>query len=268
MRQLIEDLSANETQKRIEAAEELGAMGPRAAPAVPALIANLRHRGLESVRIGNQQVMSFNLSAQAAATALGRIGKVVIPQLRTVLNGPRDEYSDRPLWAARALARMRDPAAMQLLLTVAKQPASVARADIAMALGDSQDPQALEALLVFVKDSDATVRKRAAEGLGEKKDTRALDALLTALRDVDANVRSAAAGGLLRLADPRAYDALVAALKDSHALVRNLSAQALGKIKDARAVEPLINVVTGDADNLVRFQAGNRRERAKFAPHL
>lgn len=255
----IEALSSRETQKRIQAAEKLGEMGPRAAPAIPSLIGMLRYWGLESIQIGDQQIASFNLSAEAAASALGQIGKPAISPLRTVLIGPRDD-SDRPLWAARALARMNDPAAIQLLLSVAKQPASPARADIAAALGDSEHPQALEALLLLIKDQDPKVRKGAAQGLGEKKAVRSVDALVLALRDTDPEVRGAAASGLLHASDPRTFSALVSALKDTNSLVRNLSAQALGSLKDSRAIEPLVELVASDADNLVKFQAGRALE--------
>ena len=255
----IDALGSKDTNERISAADKLGAMGPAAAPAIPHLIPLLRYHGLESIKVGDQLIAAFDLSASAAAAALARIGKPAFEPLRKRLSDP-NAPEDAPYWAAVALARMNDPAATRLLLATLKDPASPAREAVARALAHSADPQALNALLGLAKDSDPKMRAAAIAGLESTKDPRAVDAMAAALHDGDPKVRRAAAGSLLHQPDPRAFDDLVRALKDSEDLVRNLCAQALGAIKDKRAIEPLLELVTKDSDNLVRFQAGRALE--------
>ena len=205
--------------------------------------------------MGNQQIMAFDISANVAANALSRIGKPALDPLRILLTDGQQDPSRRQ-WAARALARMKRPEALEIVLNLLKQSTQAERANLLPALRDSESSQALDALLGSANDADAKVRKGAIDGLSGKKDSRAVDALVVALRDTDRNVRGAAAGGLITAADPRTFDALVQALKDTDDLVRNLSSQALGAIKDRRAIEPLIDIVTNDKVELVRFQAG------------
>ena len=255
LQQLIDVLGVRETEKSLEAAEKIGSYGEAAAPAIPRLVEMLQSRGLETLRIGNQQIMAFDVSANVAANALSRIGKPARTPLRTLLTDGEQEPSRRQ-WAARALVRMKHPEALQIVLELLKQSTQAERANLLPALRDSESPQALEVLLGFVTDADAKVRKGAIEGLSGKKDQHAVDALVVALRDTDRDVRGAAAGGLITAADPRTFDPLVQALKDNYDRVRNLSSQALGAIKDRRAIEPLIDIVTNDKVELVRFQAG------------
>lgn len=255
VRQLILALDSKESEERIRAATELGNLGAAAEPAIPFLIPLLRHHGLEMVKVGGRGIMSFDLSAKAAATALAKIGKAAIPPLNTALQEPgAEELAVR--WRATALARMNNPAALDILLKVVADPAFPERAAVAEALGESSDSRALERLLTLAKEDDPKLRKGALSGLRGFKDPRAADAFVAALRDPEEKVRQAAAGGLNNAADPRTLDAAIAALKDSNATVRNLCAQALGAIGDPAAIGPLVEIVASDPDKLVRFQAG------------
>ena len=259
VQELISALSSEKTSEQIAAIEKLGAMGSRAAAAIPHLVPILRYQGLESIKIGDQMVTAFDLSADAAAETLARIGKPALRPLQARLGDP-DAPEDGRYWAAVALARMNDPAATSLLLTTLKDPASPAGADVARALEHSADPQALNTLLSLATSSNPELRAAAIAGLRTKKDPRAVDALVASLQDKDPRVRQAAARGLMAQADPRTLDSLIRALKDDDSRVRNYCAQALGNIKDRRAIEPLIEVVTKDTESLVRFQAGRALE--------
>ena len=259
LQQHIDALGSQETEKRLEAAEKIGSYGEAAAPAIPPLVEMLRYWGMEGLRVGNQRIFTFDLSANAAANALSLIGKPAMTPLRALLTDGQQEPARRQ-WAARALARMKYPTALKIVLDALTQSPPGERANLLPALRDSESSQALDALLSFVTDADAKVRKGATRGLSGKKDPRVVDALVMALRDTDRDVRGAAAGALIDAADPRTFDPLVQALKDTDSTVRNLSSQALGAIKDRRAIEPLIEIVTNDKEELVRFQAGRALE--------
>ncbi|MGH9383881.1 MAG: HEAT repeat domain-containing protein [Vicinamibacterales bacterium] len=118
---MIEALSANDSNVRIPAAEKLGELGAQAAPAIPFLVNMLKRNGsiMETVTVGNRTFTSVGLSSDAAASALGRIGKLALEPLRAGLVEPGSDWS----WqAAKALAQMKDPAATQILLDVLKRP--------------------------------------------------------------------------------------------------------------------------------------------------
>jgi HEAT repeat protein len=69
-------------------------------------------------------------------------------------------------WAAEALGRLGDPAAVEPLLAALSDEASVVRAWAARALGQLGDLQAFEPLLATLSDEDSFVRTWAAEALG------------------------------------------------------------------------------------------------------
>jgi len=99
---LIAVLSGENAEARIGAAKALGAMGPDAEPAVPALTKNLYHF-VPDVR-------------EAAAWALGQIGpgaRPAVPVLITVLLADSSVHAREE--AARALAAIGDPVAIPAL---------------------------------------------------------------------------------------------------------------------------------------------------------
>ena len=242
----------------VQAAEKLGAMGARAAPAIPFLMGLFKGGdSLECVQEGRTQFCGFGLEKGAAGAALAMIGAPALPPLlETLKTGDEDAASG----AIAALARMKDPRASAALIQFAKDARYVHRKAIPSELGRSEDPQAGDLLLALAKDSDPEMRSSAMRGLADSKDRRAADALIAGLADSDDSVRTSAGFALRDLKEPRAFDALVKALADSNGTVRNSACQALGELKDTRAVEALIAVVSRDPEELVRFQAGRALE--------
>jgi HEAT repeat protein len=253
IRQQIERLYLKTTDV-VQAAEKLGAMGEKAAAAVPFLMGLFGDTGsLECVEESGNRFCGFGLEVDAAAAALARIGA---PALQPLLAAVRSGDENAASGAIKALARMKNPRATAALFALAKDPKCKYRKQIAEQLGYIEDPRAADLLVVLAKDSDPEIRSGAMRGWAVSKDRRAADLLITGLADHDASVREAAAFGLLNLKAPKAFDALVKALGDSSNSVRNGACQALGALKDPRAIEPLVAVVIGDKENLVRFQAG------------
>jgi len=252
VRRQIEVLYSKDSGKVIEAAEKLGEMGARAAPAIPFLISLLRYHGLECFQAGADKVCVFDVSADTASEALARIGTHSIEPLRVGL-GSLDEDVRR--WVSITLARISDPVATEILMTTIRNPSSPARKEVARGLGYSTAPRAVEVLATALKDQDPQLRYSVANGLGRSNDLRAVAPLLLALRDEDADVRSAAAGGLTNKKDPRVVPALIAALKDESLKVKKSAALSLGRIRNPAAIEPLIDLLASDPDKDVRFRA-------------
>ncbi len=252
VRRQIEALYSKDSGKVIEAAEKLGDMGARAAPAIPFLISLLRYHGLECFQAGAEKVCVLDVSADTASEALGKIGAPSVEPLRAAL-GSQDENVRR--WVSITLARINDPAATEILMSAIRNPSSPARKEVARGLGYSTAPRAVEVLATALKDQDPLFRHSVANGLGKSNDLRAVEPLLLALQDENADVRSAAAGGLANKKDSRVAPALIAALKDDSAKVKQSAALSLGRMKDRAAVEPLIELLATDADKDVRFRA-------------
>ena len=253
IRQEIERLYLKTTDV-VHAADALGAMGERAAPAIPFLMGLFDDGGsLECVQEGGQQFCGFGLELNAAAAALARIGAPALPPLLRALRMGDEEAASG---AIKALARMKGPRSIDTLIQLAKDPKYPHRTRIPRELGSSEDPRAADLLVALAKDNAADMRSSVVRGWAASKDPRGADALIAGLEDPDASVQEAAAFGLVRRTEPKAFDALVKALGNPTSGVRNGACQALGELKDARAIEPLVAVVAGDMENLVRFQAG------------
>ena len=104
-------------------------------------------------------------------------------------------------------------------------------------LGKLRDPWAVEPLLTLLVDSSSDVRKSAARALGRINDRRAIQPLIAALGDGSSDVRWAAHEALGMSGAP-AVEGLIAALEHGKAEVRAGAVAALGKINDARGVGP------------------------------
>ena len=161
---------------------------------------------------------------------------------------------------------------------------------VAETLGRLKDPWAVESLLTLLKEEGWQVRRAAAAALGEIGDPRAVAALIEALKDPDSGVRQNAAYALGQLGAP-AVEPLIGPQGQqprsphgaAHAWarpetaggraadrgpqgcrwkLREEAADALGQINDVRAVEPLIAVVK-DKKNAVQSNAARRWARSR-----
>ena len=97
--ELIEVLSSYSAEARIGAARALGAMGPDAEAAVPALANNLYYEGAHEVR-------------RAAAWALGEIGPAARPAVPLLIVVLLDDSVHAREAAAIALGKIQDPTAV------------------------------------------------------------------------------------------------------------------------------------------------------------
>jgi HEAT repeat protein len=232
---LIEEL-ADETSGE-EAAHVLGLIGPRAADAVPNLIAVLnRHQAPASLR-------------SEAAFALGRIGELsaaIVPALSAALKDNKMEVREQ---AAEALGWIGSPAreaAPALVAALKDEELKVVRR-ACQALSSIGDAEAAPALLELFRSDRAEVAGaagRALWGLGPKADSVVPALLTSAQGPID---KSDAARNLLASFGSRLVPVLVKTLSDDQAARREAAADVLGRIgPPARAAVPALLALLKD----------------------
>ncbi len=250
-------------------AEALGRIGdPRA---VEPLMAVLRAGGF------------CDRSAMAAGTALARIGKPAIgpliaelknektqiatsislqeigePAVEPLLEAFRKGNANVRCIAGIALAKIKDPAAVQGLIGMLNDGDRQLREDVLMHIGDAQDPCVIMPLLRVVENAeeDVNIRNAALIGLWFVPDARAIAPLKWILLSEKENVLVINAGGLLgRIPGPEPLGILIDCLKNNKDSVRRMGAvNGLGDVKEARAYA-LVVAALDDADSDIRWQA-------------
>lgn len=233
----------------------------------------------------------------AACFALGQLGDPhAIPALTDALKDERFAVRQE---AAVALGTLGDVRAVEPLITLLEQNdsrQSLAPDVYLRALAKTRDPRAIEALVDFLVDSDANLRRLAAEGLADGGDMRAARPLLIALHDNNPAVRDVALAALhqlgqaevapllaaledmepvvrlgaldvlrqidLQAAPPELLPALIAALEDANQDVQHALIDLLA-LFDAAAVDPLLDALQSSSPNRRAGAArvlGKRRE--------
>lgn len=158
VKEQMERLESFDPVERRNAALQLGGMGERAVPAIPALIRALRDGARLAVGGAGGEPASSSV-AEAAMTALASIG---IPAVDPLVASLRDSHPTVRGMAAEALGRIQDPRTIEPLI------------------------RALE------RDEDYLVQVAAVAALRKKSDPRAVDALLRARYHGNWRVRSLA----------------------------------------------------------------------------
>lgn len=154
--------------------------------------------------------------AEAAALRLGAQGEAAIPLIQAVLSGAGDE--DQRWWAARALAEVPGPAALDLLVQTLRDHSPAVRQCAALGLRKSLDPVSIPALALVLSDPDPLCADLAVDSLtllGEA----AVPALLEVLASGAQGARLRAVRALALIGDKRAIPALFAALSEDSVLM-------------------------------------------------
>lgn len=206
--------------------------------------------------------------------------------LRTV--GSKDEYlgevtrlladPDREIryYAALALVRRRDPAAIPVLVELLPAMPREERLEIIQSLGCYPGKHGLaelselyrsrswerryvvaeaivrrydvDSLLPLLRDSVASIREKALFSLGHSKDERAVEPVRKLVADPIPEVRRSAMHAMAQLKDVGGLDIVLARLNDPDRDVRWVAASVLGSLGDPRAVPALIRVVESRDD--------------------
>jgi HEAT repeat protein len=260
----IQELSSSDPAKRAAAACELGKMGARAEPAIPALITLLGDGSRVAPELvcyreyfskANTEPEFEGLRepspGEAAVQALISLGEPSVEPLLAALKGSQWRVRKNAAWT---LGQLKDRRGLDPLIATLKDETWQVRAYSAIALGELRDKSVTEPLIVALNDVQPAVRWFAANSLGQTKDSHAVEPLIAALKDQHPRTRAFAAASLGQIRDSRTVPPLIAALKDQNSEVRMYAAASLGEQRDARAREAL-NVALQDESQQVRFYA-------------
>jgi HEAT repeat protein len=217
---------------RASSAAALGAIGPDAKPAIPALLANLKDK-------------AWNVRT-ACAEGLAKIGvkdKRIISAVKDAMLAEKDDTGRVDL--AESLAEL-DPDSDAAISAVTK----------VLLKGDDPGDRGWAALaLMRIKSS--------------KIKEKAIPALIVALKDWDEHVRWDAAYSLGRICEESetVVPALVELLKDESTDVRKIACQSLGEFgPEAKAALPALTHAVDDPNNDVRVRAAQSLEQIKTWP--
>jgi hypothetical protein len=200
-----------------------------------------------------------------AAGHLGLMGDPsVVPAL---LSGLDDDMLDVRLAAARSLAQLPAPEAVESILRSLAVPGELPlklAADVLAEYGDL----AIEPLLAFLREHDATTDGPAVAAaitvLGMRRATAAVPALIAKLGDPEPELRANAARALGSIGSPQALAALCERTLDPVWQVRSTAAQALGRIGDTQAIPSLTGRLV-DVAWWVRFNAAEALFRLGYS---
>lgn len=178
---LVWTLHSGSAPQRVEAARQLGRLGPGASQVLPAL--------MEALRDPNPAVQS------AAATAIGRVGGA--PALAEAMTSPNPVARVAVLGVLWGLPRdpLNDERRVEILVPALRDPSPQVRQSAARALaemGPAAAP-AVPALGAALYDSDGSVRQSAVDALAR---LGALEELAKAASSADPNVRRLALSNL------------------------------------------------------------------------
>lgn len=108
--------------------------------------------------------------------------------------------------AAGILGGIKNPRAVDPLITTLNDEDGSVRANVVKALGRIKDPRTVGPLIGALTDKEKGVRQSAAKALGFKNDPRVIDPLIKALEE-DEEIRASAILSLYRIGDSRSYKA-------------------------------------------------------------
>jgi HEAT repeat protein len=163
---------------------------------------------------------------EAAARNLGKMGDPrAVPALIVAL---QDQDPRLDLFAADALAELRDPRAVEPLITLAKQTRNTEAADEAnVALGEFKDARAVDSLIdTLNRTKEPWKEEKIASSLG-RIGALAIPQLTAELKNPDPVISAHALDALGWINDPQATEALIGHLKDPDAGIREAAVTGL-----------------------------------------
>jgi HEAT repeat protein len=217
LRELVVETTANNPNRRAKAADELGEMGERAAPAVPFLLRLLTDgdlaRGMPRKDDDYPYVFSVGIYAHSA------LHKIGAPAMEGALRALRDA-GDRQ------------------------------KQELISLLGTYDDRRAAEAIVPFLKDSRAQLRKAAANALSHGLQAWLLPVMTDALTNGDSEVRYCAASYFGRLGAPGSPEVLIAALNEErdHS-VRFSIMHSLAELRSPTTMPVLLKAVANNRED-------------------
>jgi len=176
---------------------------------------------------------------------------------KVLMDALKSEYPDVRIFAAKELAKSKEPSVVDALIEAASDKQEEVRIDVVQRLGEIGDERAVKPLINALDDESLVVREKAARSLGLLKKSEAVEPLISTLNS-NANplIMCAIIDALGQIGDGKAVDPLLAFLLHPESKIRECAAASLGGIHNARAIEPLTAALS-DEQERVRWYAAD-----------
>lgn len=245
---LTEALGSDQAKARLDAADDLGALGSSARAAVPALIKALSDK---------DAAVQWH-----AARAIGSIGpgaKAAVGALTTALASDDAKLRTYAAFALGRIGKPSEPAIPALVKAITDKEDMVQRAAIGAIRNIDADPEIVRPLIIkALEDADSAVAMAAVRVLAETADEKSVPGLIEALKHKEACYWACL---VIHELGPAAKDAALPVsevLKHADPEVRLQAAMTLAAIgPDAKpAVPALVKILQDDPQDGVKFAAG------------
>ncbi len=173
----------------------------------------------------------------AVINILKKIGSPAVPYLVTALGFNKGLVVERVAWA---LGDIKDTAATNGLLSVAKHPRWQVREQTIGALGRIGDTRGIDAVAGALDDTIMLVRKSATVAAGQLKINSAIPRLVHLLGDSFYGVRMTALAALTQMDTTQTLQSVIDSMGSINELVGNLGCSLLGKINTDSARQVLL----------------------------
>src|SRR3989339_579466 len=169
----------------------------------------------------------------------------------------KSEYSEIRIFAAKELAKIKDPSVIDVLIDATSDKQEEVRIEVIQTLGEIGDERAVNPLVYTLGDESLVVREKSAVALGKLGRPEAVEALISALNsNTNLTIVCAIAEALGQIEDARAVEPLMTFLNHKESIIRECTASSLGNLRDSRAVDSLIAALN-DEQERVRWYAAD-----------
>ncbi len=254
LKALIKKTFSADPSRRMQAANELGKLRERAAPAIPFLIRLLGDDASPSIHDGDVNA--------AASLALADIGVIAVEPMIAAL---RESSGEKRCALIFALSQFDDRRIVSLFADLLADMDSRVRSMAAKELDDyfrkthalSEDANVIQSLIRAMEDKDSNIRGCAVTSLGYCHAPQVVEPMLKMLKDTNTSVRWCAIQALGHTGDSRAKSALLEIMQNRRGKEREreIAADALGYIGDPAIVDVLIAVLK-DRSSPTRLRYG------------
>ena len=176
---------------------------------------------------------------------------------KPLIEAIKSEYPEVRIFAAKELAKIKDPAINEVLVNAVSDEQEEVRIEVVQALGEIGDESAVKPLICTLNDESLIIREKVAKALGLLGNHEAVEPLTSALNNNNnLSIVCSIIEALGQIGDNKAVESLIVYLKHKEPKIRESTAAALGKLRDNLAVESLIDALN-DEQERVRWYAAD-----------
>ncbi|MBI3361914.1 MAG: HEAT repeat domain-containing protein [Chloroflexi bacterium] len=170
-----------------------------------------------------------DVRAETAAPALAALGDTALWRLRELI-APDSRDADARWWAARTLALIDSPGAIELLTSLLDHPDAELRACAIAGLGERRAADAIPQLIAALADPSSYLARLAGDALVRIGKPAAPDLIRALQESASQQTRIHAARALAFISAPESIPALFRALEDESSLVQYWADEGLDRL--------------------------------------